>query len=125
MLCYKNPCLYIIPLQKGRFKMNTTIDNFLQCSKCGISDFEFKREATYIYTYDINPVNLSSEIKGTKEVPYLFDNREQVNEKEYLMCKNCGATYPCSINKDKANISLTILRKAIRSDSQENPEFLG
>ncbi|WP_291574970.1 hypothetical protein [Clostridium sp. UBA4548] len=78
-----------------------------------------------MYTYEVNPSDMVSDIKETKETPYLFDNREQINEKEYLVCKDCGSTYPCSIDRNNNKITLTILRKAIRADHQEKPEYWG
>lgn len=97
----------------------------LICSRCKSNNFEMKRETTYLYTYDINPSNLLAEVNETKTTPFLFDNREQISEKEYLVCKDCGAIYSCHVDKNKNGISLTILQKAIRSDFQEEPEFKG
>ncbi|MPM69074.1 hypothetical protein SDC9_116018 [bioreactor metagenome] len=105
--------------------MKLTIDESLVCPKCNSSHFEMKREATYVYTYEVNPPDMVSDIKETKETPYLFDNREQINEKEYLICKDCGSIYPCCINRNHNKISLTILQKALRADHQEKPEFWG
>lgn len=105
--------------------MKLNIDESLVCPKCNSSHFEMKREATYVYTYEVNPPDMVSDIKETKEVPYLFDNREQINEKEYLICKECNSTFPCTVDRENNKISLTILQKAVRADHQETPEFLG
>lgn len=105
--------------------MSININNPLTCPNCNDNFFQIKREATYIYTYEVNSPKAESMTKNLEEVPYLFENREQLNEKEYLLCKNCGTKFPCSLNKEKNNISLTILQKAIRSEHQENPEYLG
>jgi len=105
--------------------MNINANEPLVCSKCKSSNFEMKRETTYLYTYDIDSSKLLSEVDETKSTPFLFDNREQISEKEYFVCKDCGAIYPCHIDKNKNKISLTILQKAIRSDFQEEPDFKG
>jgi len=105
--------------------MNINANEHLICSKCKSNNFEMKRETTYLYTYDINPSKLLSEVDETKTTPFLFDNREQINEKEYFVCKDCGATYPCHIDKNNNKICLTILQKALRSDFQGEPEFKG
>ena len=95
----------------------------LVCTKCSNKEFEMKREATYLYTYDMD--NHEKWLSKTEILPFLFDNREQIDEKEYLVCKKCGSVYPCSLDKVSKEIELTILRKAVRADHQENPEFLG
>lgn len=105
--------------------MNINEDERLICSRCKNNNFEMKRETTYLYTYDINPSKQLFEVNETKTTPFLFDNREQISEKEYLVCKDCGTIYPCHVDKDNNRISLTILQKAIRSDYQQEPEFKG
>jgi len=105
--------------------MNITGNESLICSKCKSNNFEMKRETTYLYTYDINPSKQLSEVNETKTSPFLFDNREQISEKEYLVCKDCGEIYSCHIDRHNNKISLTILQKAIRSDFQEEPDFKG
>jgi uncharacterized protein YbaR (Trm112 family) len=102
------------------------ITTHLTCPKCNNNSFEIKREATYVYTYHINTIKSTSLSINSEALPYLFNNREQKNIKDYLLCKSCGAQYPCSINNnDKNEINLTILQKALRSNHQENPEYLG
>jgi hypothetical protein len=101
------------------------INTHLTCPKCSSNSFEIKREATYVYTYNINTTESTSLDINSEALPYLFNNREQKNIKDYLLCKNCGAEYLCSINNNKENeINLTILQKALRSQYQENPEYL-
>lgn len=84
-----------------------------------------KRQATYVYTYDINTPEINMKNNTEEALPFLFDNREQTESIEYLECDSCGAHYPCPFLNDKQKINLTILRKAIRADHQSEPEFFG
>lgn len=86
---------------------------------------ELKRTATYLYTYEINLPNSEPQTDNVENVPFLFDRREQIDEKKYVVCKKCGSTFPCSVEKDNNNIHLTILQRAIRSDYKETPEYFG
>lgn len=109
--------------RKEVYKLN--LDNSLICPKCNNKYFEMKREATYLYTYKINSPVTNSWSDNDETLPFLFDNREQTSSQEYLECIKCGAKYPCTFNKDTQSINLTILRKAIRADHKDSPEFLG
>ena len=99
------------------------INESLICPKCHGKNFEIKHEATFLYTYKIDMLNKN--IDENENLPFLFDNREQTCFKEYIECSKCGVKYPCSINIDDQTIDLTIMKKAIRADNVENPEFLG
>lgn len=88
--------------------MNINEIQSLKCPKCGNNDFELKRAATYVYTYQIDSSNKQSQLNKSEELPFLFDNRKQVQEAEYIVCKNCGSSYPCSIGKAKGNMTLTM-----------------
>lgn len=100
------------------------IEETLVCPKCNGKHFKMKRQATYVYTYDINMPE--SNINNNEEpLPFLFDNREQTDSAEYLECDSCGAHYPCPFFNDKEKIDLTILQKAIRADHKSEPEFFG
>ncbi|MGH4050235.1 MAG: hypothetical protein ACREVX_02605 [Clostridium sp.] len=101
------------------------IDESLVCPKCNSKNFEMKHEATYVYTYKIGTVNTPRDEVGLENLPFLFDNREQTCFREFIVCNNCGAKYPCSFDKDKQIIDLTIMKKAIIADNVENSEFLG
>lgn len=101
------------------------LDKSIECPKCHGSYFQLKREATYLYTYELNSPESQKWVNDTEVLPYLFDNREQVDEKKYLTCMTCGSSYPCSLDKENGEISFTILRKALRSDFQEKPEYFG
>ncbi|MBU3146191.1 hypothetical protein [Clostridium sp. CF012] len=101
------------------------INESLKCPKCKSENFEIKHEASYLYTYKIDLVNTNMEDEELENLPFLFDNREQTCFKEYIECSTCGTKYPCSIDKDNQTIDLTIMKKAIRADNVETPEFLG
>lgn len=101
------------------------IDNSITCPKCNGNYFELKREATYVYTYKINSPDTKTWSEEKEALPFLFDNREQVDEHDYLVCTKCGEHFACSLEDNKDKINLTILRKAVRADHQESPEFFG
>lgn len=97
----------------------------LKCPKCSNNSFELKREATYLYTYQIDSAEKEAWLNKTEVLPFLFDNREQIHEVESLICKKCSATFPCSLNKNINEMKLIILQKALRSDYQDTPQFFG
>lgn len=97
----------------------------LICEICNSRDFIIKREATYLYTYDVNTSNIVESVIHTEEIPYLFYNREKVEENDFLVCKKCGERYSYSLDKVDSKIKLTILQRAVRADHQKTPEFLG
>jgi hypothetical protein len=101
------------------------INKSLKCPKCEGVSFEVKREATYVYTYKVNTPGVENLSDNKDGLPFLFDNREKTDSYEYLVCLDCGAKYPCSLEENGEKVNLTILQKAIRADSQENPQFLG
>ena len=101
------------------------INESLICPKCNGKNFEIKHEATFLYTYKIDIESASIENEESKNLPFLFDNREQTCFKEFIECNNCGTKYPCSIDKYNQTIDLTIMKKAITADNIEEPEFLG
>ncbi len=105
--------------------MSIDINHPLICPNCNKTIFQIKREATYLYTYDVNSPKAEFTSKNPDELPYLFENREKIGEKDYLLCMNCGNKYPCTLDKENNNISITILQKALRSDYQDIPEYLG
>lgn len=97
----------------------------LVCPKCNSKNFEIKHEATFLYTYKIDVINSNVDEEGSENLPFLFDNREQTCFKEYIECSTCGNRYPCSIDSENQTIDLTIMKKAIRADNVETPEFFG
>jgi hypothetical protein len=84
-----------------------------------------KRQATYVYTYNINTPNIDLWGNDKEALPFLFDSREQTSSEEYLECDHCGEKYPYPFSTGKQKIDLTILQKAIRADNKDEPEFFG
>ena len=101
------------------------INETLVCPKCNNKNFDIKHEATYLYTYKIDTVNINIDNGKSENLPFLFDNREQTCFKEFIECNRCGAKYHCSFNKDNQTVDLTIMKKAIRADYVKKPEFFG
>lgn len=97
----------------------------LICPECQCEYFEIKREATYVYTYKINTMLTGDLSHEGEPLPFLFDNRELVDGSENLICKGCGAKFPCKLDFLNNKINFTIIQKAIRSDLVEEPEFFG
>ncbi|AUS95663.1 hypothetical protein CDQ84_01780 [Clostridium thermosuccinogenes] len=94
------------------------------CPVCKGKSFKAKYEATYVYSYVID-----SDAPGLRNreefLPFLFDNREQKEARQYVECDTCGARFPCQFSHGNKGIDFTILQKAFRSDYVEKPEFLG
>lgn len=101
------------------------ISEALVCPKCNSKKFEVKHEATYLYTYKIDIVNVNIDEEGVENLPFSFDNREQTCFKEFIECNQCGTRYPCCFDKENQTVDLTIMKKAIRADNVKNPEFIG
>lgn len=97
----------------------------LECRMCKNKNFDVKRTVTYTYTYKFNSHSVEDVSVKTKELPFLFDNREKSSSYEFIICENCGAKYPIELDEQGSDIDLTILRKAIRSDSTVEPQFKG
>ncbi|SHI58300.1 hypothetical protein [Lutispora thermophila] len=100
------------------------MDGKIACPQCGSNNLIAKFKASYVYSYRIGEHAPEGENKD-EFLPFLFDNREKVDSKEYLECENCRATFPCDFNEDTRGVSMTILQKAIRSDHTIDPEFYG
>ncbi|SCG84270.1 hypothetical protein DW1_2710 [Proteiniborus sp. DW1] len=100
-------------------------DKYLVCPECKGVNFEMRREATFLYNYKLDTPLTKNWSEKEKELPFLFDYRELLNSKEYLECINCKTRYSHDFKEGSPKIRLTILQKAIRTDNQENPQFLG
>jgi DNA-directed RNA polymerase subunit RPC12/RpoP len=105
--------------------LKLNIDKSIKCPKCSGEYFNVKREATYLYTYKLESPSNKERNDNEEALPFLFDNRERIDGKEYLECEKCGAQYPCELDQISSKIQFTILQKAIRSDSTRTPQFLG
>lgn len=101
------------------------INRPLECPECSGTHLEIKKEATYLYTYKVDTPLTKGWSKEKEALPFLFDNRELVGTNDYIQCAECGAKYPCDLEKGDVKIHFTIMQKAIRSDFQEYPEYLG
>lgn len=100
------------------------LSNCLVCPSCGGKKFTAKYEASYVYSYIVD--SDAPKLKNDKEfLSFLFENREQKDAKQYIECNNCKERYPCSFGAGTTEVELTILRKAVRADHVNNPEFLG
>ena len=108
---------------KGLFTLK--IHESIICPKCKGTHFTVKRETTYLYSYKLEITPPEKSIENDSNLPYLFDNREQIDNIEYLQCDECGEMYTYDLGKDSPHVQLTILQKAIRCDYVNNPEFLG
>lgn len=108
---------------KGVFTMN--IDKSIYCPLCDNNDFLLKYEATYIYTYKINASESKAAKNNVENLPFLFDKRDISSSRQYIECVKCRSKYPCSFEPGSNKIDFTILRKAIRSDHTNKPEFWG
>lgn len=88
----------------------------LKCPVCGHRDFLIKYEATYVYSYvvDSNAPGLRNDYEF---LPFMFDNREQKETKQFIECHTCRTKFPCYFNHLDRNIGLDVLQNAI---SQEN-----
>lgn len=101
------------------------IDEKLVCPKCNGIHFTVKREATYLYTYKLDTPLTESRKTENERLPFLFDYREQLDNKEYLECEDCHAKFPCDLEGINSKIHFTILQRAIRSEFENNPGYLG
>lgn len=101
------------------------IDKPLKCPDCNSSHFKIRREAAYLYTYTLDTLNEKDESESDESLPFLFDNREKIDSREYLECENCGAKFPCHLDELNNKIHLTIVQKALRSDYASDAHFLG
>lgn len=97
----------------------------LVCPKCNGTHFRIKREATYLYTYKLDTPSDEHRNAADESLPFLFDNREKIDGKEYLECESCKAQYPCDLDELHSKVHFTILQKAIRSDYVKSPDFYG
>lgn len=101
------------------------LDKSIECPSCHGKNFTAKYESTYVYSYKINTPDNDKRTDKEGPLPFLFDNREQKGAKQYIECEECGTKYPCSFSMDSQKIDFTIVRKAIRGDHVETPEFFG
>lgn len=70
------------------------IKNKYKCPICNDSNLVLRREASYVYSYEID-----SDKPGLKNkdefLSYQYDRRENTSSREYIECKRCGTLFPC------------------------------
>jgi hypothetical protein len=94
----------------------------LVCPVCSNSNFLIKYEATYVYSYFID--SDAPGLRNTDEfLPFMFDNREQKETKQFLECNKCGSKYTCYFNQWDSKIDIKDLQAAISSKSIPETEF--
>ncbi len=101
------------------------LERSIKCPNCDAQRFTAKYETTYVYSYKIDMENNKKLVAKDEPLPFLFDNREQCNPKQYIECDNCGIKYPCEFSMNSKEVDFTILRKAIRADHADEPEYWG
>ena len=88
----------------------------LVCPVCKSNSFLLKYEATYVYSYFID--SDAPGLKNTDEfLPFMFDNREQKETKQFLECITCGSKYKCYFNQWDNKIGIKDLQAAISSSN--------
>lgn len=87
------------------------------CPACGGQKLLAKYEAKYIYSYIIDE-NSPGTLNTEEFYPFLYDNREQIESKQYVECTLCGTQYPCTFTTDNKGIDSKVLAQAIRSSPQ-------
>ncbi len=84
------------------------------CPVCHDNHLILKYEATYEYSYIID--SNAPGRNNTKELlPYMYDDREQKDTKQYIECKTCGTSYPCYFDKWTEGINAETIQKVLDS----------
>lgn len=69
------------------------------CPICHSKDLTLRHEASYVYSYVID-----SDAPGLKNNDefhsYLYDKREQREDRSYIECNQCGTQYPKELLND-------------------------
>jgi len=67
--------------------------NNYQCPICNCTDLTLRYEASYVYSYAID--SDAPGLKNTEEfLSFLYDKREQKDDRTYIECNSCGTQYP-------------------------------
>jgi DNA-directed RNA polymerase subunit RPC12/RpoP len=64
------------------------------CPVCGSRNLVMKYEASYVYSYSIDS-NAPGTLNINEFLPFMYDNREQKDIKQYIECSQCGTQIPC------------------------------
>lgn len=92
-----------------------TIKNHLACPKCQGRSFQMKKEATYLYTYELDTPLTNEPSVHYDSLPFLFDKRDMLGSSEYIQCKYCGQQYFYDFTNNTIKGELTTLKKAVMS----------
>lgn len=88
------------------------------CPVCGCSSLMMKYEASYVYSYA-----LDSDAPGTKNMseflPFLYDNREQKDMKQYIECNKCGTQFPCYFHEWNPNMDASAIKTVLNQGSSD------
>lgn len=88
--------------------------NSLVCPVCNSTNFLIKYEATYVYSYIIDS-DAPGLRNSTEFLPFLFDNREQKDTKQFLECDKCGTRFVCYFDQMDKKVDIKELQSAISS----------
>lgn len=97
----------------------------LICPKCQCMYFEMKKEATYVYTYELENTLTNGSAAQYESLPFAFEKRDMLNSSEYIECKNCGQQYFYDFTNNMIIGELTLRKKAVMSRYPHKPKFLG
>lgn len=87
-------------------------DQQVICPVCQHHDMMLKYEVTYEYSYVID-ANAPGRCNTSEFLPYLYDNREQKEARQYIKCRSCGTKYPCYLEEWQQGIRAETMQKAI------------
>lgn len=69
------------------------------CPICKSQNLTLRYEARYVYSYVID--NDAPGLKNSDEfLSYLYDKREQKDNRTFIECNHCGTQYPSSFLDD-------------------------
>jgi transcription elongation factor Elf1 len=92
---------------------NNNPNNSFTCPACNGKTLVAKYEAKYVYSYIID--DDAPGLKNTEEfLPFLYDNREQKEARQYIECSVCGAQFPCYFSEGNKGIDFKVFQKAVR-----------
>jgi DNA-directed RNA polymerase subunit RPC12/RpoP len=82
------------------------------CPQCNSNRLTAKYEAKYVYSYIID--SNAPGLKNKDELlPFLYDNREQVEARQYIKCESCGKEFPCLFSTKSNGIDYNDLRNIL------------
>lgn len=97
------------------------MNSLLVCPSCNGNKFLIKYQATYVYSYLVD--SDAPGLRNSEEfLPFMFDNREQTETKQFLECTTCGSKYKCYFNEWDKNIGIKALQDAICSSANSQTQ---